>query len=117
MDYALRRRFAFETLEPGYGRPEFKRYLESEGTEPDLVDRIVECMSQLNRTIRDDPELGPGFQIGHSYFVPEDGEGISQARYTHIVDTQIAPLLREYWFDSPDDIEKAVAMLSSNGQP
>ena len=117
VDYALRRRFAFETLEPGYGRPEFKRYLESKGTEPGFVDRIVECMRKLNRTIEDDPELGPGFQIGHSYFVPEDGEGISEARYTHIVDTQIAPLLREYWFDSPNDVEKAVTMLSGNGQP
>ena len=116
VDYALRRRFAFETLEPGYGRPEFKRYLESNGTEPTLVNRIVERMGELNRKIEEDPELGPGFEIGHSYFVPDDGEGISEARYTHIVDTQIEPLLREYWFDSPDDVEKAVATLSGNGE-
>ena len=117
VDYALRRRFAFETLAPGYARPEFKRYLESKGTEPDLATRIVERMRELNRTIEEDPELGPGFEIGHSYFVPDDGEGISEARYRHIVDTQIEPLLREYWFDSPDDIKKAVATLNGNGQP
>ena len=116
VDYALRRRFAFETLEPGYARPEFKRYLESNGTEPTLVNRIVERMGELNRKIEEDPELGPGFEIGHSYFVPDDGEGISEARYAHIVDTQIEPLLREYWFDSPDDVEKAVATLSGNGE-
>ena len=116
VDYALRRRFAFETLEPGYGRPEFKRYLESNGTEPTLVNRIVERMGELNRKIEEDPELGPSFEIGHSYFVPNDGEAISEARYTHIVDTQIEPLLREYWFDSPDDVEKAVAMLNGNGE-
>ena len=27
VDYALRRRFAFETLEPAFGRPEFAQYL------------------------------------------------------------------------------------------
>ena len=116
VDYALRRRFAFESLEPGYGRPEFKRYLESSGTETNLVNRIVQRMGQLNRKIEEDPELGAGFEIGHSYFVPDDGEGISEDRYTHIVHSQIEPLLREYWFDSPEDVEKAVAMLGGNGQ-
>ena len=117
VDYALRRRFAFEALEPGFERPEFKRYLESKGTEPILADRIVERIGELNRKIEEDPELGPGFEIGHSYFVPDDGKGISEAQYTHIVDTQIEPLLREYWFDSPDDVKKAVATLNGNGQP
>lgn len=117
VDYALRRRFAFETLAPAYGRLEFKRFLESKGTEPAVISRIVERMGELNRKIAEDPELGPGFEIGHSYFVPDDGEGISEDRYTHIVHSQIEPLLREYWFDSPDDVEKAVAMLGGNGEP
>ena len=117
VDYALRRRFAFESLEPAYGRLEFRQFLEAKGTEPTLVNHIVERMGELNRKIAEDPELGSGFEIGHSYFVPDDGERISEARYTHIVDTQIEPLLREYWFDSPNDVEKAVAALNGNGQP
>ena len=56
----------------------------------------------------------PGFQIGHSYFVPDDGDVPSDDWYTHIVATQIAPLLREYWFDSPEDVEKEVARLTAD---
>ena len=117
VDYALRRRFAFETLEPAYGsdygRTAFKKYLvEEKSADPDLVTRISDRMGKLNETIRNDKELGRGFQIGHSYFVPGKGDEPSDGWYRHIVDTQIAPLLREYWFDAPDDVEKEVARLT-----
>ena len=111
VDYALRRRFAFETLEPTYGRPRFEKHLTEKGADRDLVRRISERMAKLNETIRDDKELGPGFQIGHSYFVPGDGDELSDDWYKQVVDTQIAPLLREYWFDAPEDVEKEVARL------
>ncbi len=111
VDYALRRRFAFETLEPAYGRPHFEKHLTEKGVDRDLVRRISERMAKLNETIRDDKELGPGFQIGHSYFVPGDGDELSDDWYKQVVDTQIAPLLREYWFDAPEDVEKEVARL------
>ena len=119
VDYALRRRFAFETLEPAfgteYGRTAFEKYLvEKKGVDPALVARICDRMGQLNEKITNDNELGPGFQIGHSYFVPGDDDKPSEAWYNHIVDTQIAPLLREYWFDSPEDVEKAVARLTAD---
>ena len=119
VDYALRRRFAFETLEPAYGtdygRTAFKKYLvEEKSADPDLVTRISDRMGKLNETIRNDKELGRGFQIGHSYFVPGKGDEPSDGWYKHIVDTQIAPLLREYWFDSPEDVEKEVARLTAD---
>ena len=71
-------------------------------------------MGKLNEKIRDDKELGRGFQIGHSYFVPGAGDKPSEDWYKDIVDTQIAPLLREYWFDSPEDVEKEVARLTGD---
>ena len=71
-------------------------------------------MGSLNEKISGDPELGPGFQIGHSYFVPSDGDQPSDDWYAHIVATQIAPLLREYWFDSPEDVETEVARLTAD---
>ena len=71
-------------------------------------------MDKLNETISNDKELGRGFQIGHSYFVPGDGDTPSEDWYKHIVDTQIAPLLREYWFDSPEDTQKEVARLTAD---
>ena len=118
VDYALRRRFAFETLEPAYGtdygRTAFEQYLTAKGADPALARRISERMARLNETIRDDRELGRGFEVGHSYFVPDDGDEPSEDWYRHIVDTQIAPLLREYWFDSPKDVEQAVAQLTAD---
>jgi len=117
VDYALRRRFAFETLEPAfgtdYGRAEFEKYVVKEGAEPNLARRISDRMGKLNEEIRDDKELGSGFRIGHSFFVPSPGDEPSEDWYRHIVDVQIVPLLREYWFDSPQRVEKEVAKLKA----
>ena len=71
-------------------------------------------MGELNARITNDNELGPGFRIGHSYFVPGKDDEPSETWYKHIIDTQIAPLLREYWFDSPEDVDKAVARLRAD---
>ena len=118
VDYALRRRFAFETLEPAYGtdygRSAFEKYLTKTGADSGLARRICERIGQLNAMIRADRELGRGFQVGHSYFVPDKGDEPSGDWYRHIVDTQIAPLLREYWFDSPEIVEEAVAGLTGD---
>lgn len=111
VDYALRRRFAFETLEPAFGHPAFEKYLTEKGADPELVRRISERMGKLNETICNDKELGSGFQIGHSYFVPGNGDKPSDHWYKHVVDTRIAPLLREYWFDAPEDVEREVQLL------
>ena len=117
VDYALRRRFAFETLEPAYGtvdgRAAFEKNLVDKGADQDLARRISDRLDKLNEKIRNDKELGPGFQIGHSYFVPRDDDP-SEVWYTHIVATQIEPLLREYWFDSPEDVQKQVDRLKAD---
>ncbi len=115
VDYALRRRFAFETLEPAFGHLAFKKHLTEKGADPELVRRISGRMAKLNETIRNDKELGPGFQIGHSYFVPGEGDRPSDDWYKHVVDTRIAPLLREYWFDAPEDVDTEVAQLLGDG--
>ena len=109
VDYALRRRFAFETLQPAYGRSKFREYLLEEEVDQNLVDQIDESFTELNSLIREDSDLGPGFQIGHSYFVPE--ESADEQWYINTVDTQIAPLLREYWFDKPERVEEEVEKL------
>ena len=110
VDYALRRRFAFETLKPAYGTGNFRAYLLEADVEPQLLDRIDTNMLALNERIRDDGDLGPGFEIGHSYFVPE--ESADEHWYRAVVETQIAPLLREYWFDRPARAEELVGILS-----
>lgn len=109
VDYALRRRFAFETLEPAFGTRQFREYLLEADVDRALVDRIDRNLSALNEQIGEDKDLGPGFRIGHSYFVPE--ESADEQWYLGIIDTQIAPLLREYWFDRPEHVDKIVEEL------
>ena len=113
VDYALRRRFAFETLEPAFGSRKFREYLLGKDVDRVLVDRIDRNLSALNQRIRKDKDLRRGFQVGHSYFVPQSpSEKPDEQWYLGIVDTQIAPLLREYWFDRPEEeVERRVEEL------
>ena len=114
VDYALRRRFAFESLKPAFDRSKFRRHLLNNKVDETTVDLIQKRMNALNTKIRDDAELGPGFEIGHSYFVPGSHEEItprSYEWYEGIVDTQIAPLLREYWFDNLEEAEGEIRKL------
>ncbi|MYB19651.1 MAG: AAA domain-containing protein [Holophagales bacterium] len=105
VDHALRRRFAFEELEPRLGR-KFQNHLQDAGAARDLIDRIVEDLEDLNQAIRGDDDLGHGFEIGHSYFVPQRDEKADENWRRHRVRSQILPLLREYWFDRRDEVEK-----------
>lgn len=107
VDYALRRRFAFEELRPAYGTEKFREHLLKWDVDGPLVDRIERNMLEINQNIREDKDLGPGFQIGHSFFVPGDHTELVDDRwYDSIVTTQIIPLLREYWFDRPSRVEE-----------
>ena len=106
VDYALRRRFAFETLRPAYGTQKFREYLLEAEVDLAIVDRIDRNLLALNKDISNDKDLGPGFQIGHSYFVPD--ESADEQWYRNVVDTQIEPLLREYWFDRPAHVDELV---------
>ena len=113
VDYALRRRFAFVTLQPAFGTQVFRDYLVKDGADDALVSLIDERLSALNRKITDDSKnLGPGFEIGHSYFVPsEDDESLDENWFRNVVHTQVEPLLREYWFDQPEVVDGLVSEL------
>jgi 5-methylcytosine-specific restriction enzyme B len=107
VDYALRRRFGFVSLEPAYGRDAFSEFLLEAGVDEDVVKFIEDRMGELNQAIREDRNLGPGFEVGHSYFVPTaDEESLDEAWYRGVVETEILPLLREYWFDAPNRVEE-----------
>jgi len=113
MDYALRRRFVFVTLQPQYESEQFRRCLLERSMKPELVDLIVARMTELNRRIKDDPLLGENYQIGHSYFTPrgDDFSALDRNWYRSIVHTEIVPLLKEYWFDNPKKAQEAEARL------
>jgi len=111
VDYALRRRFAFARLQPGFHTPQFRDAVTSSGVEATLVSLIVDRCTALNAQISDDRDLGPGFQIGHSYFCPSSADGpFDRAWYESIIRTEVEPLLHEYWFEDP----KKVAALTSD---
>ena len=113
LDYALRRRFVFVTLKPQYESELFRNWLLERGMQPALVDLISQRMAALNRQIKDDPLLGENYQIGHSYFTPRGDAfiGLDKEWYRAVIRTEIAPLLREYWFDNPRKAEEMEARL------
>ena len=113
VDYALRRRFAFFTVEPAFGRAKFRRHLEERGVPASVRNRIGERLTALNETIAEDSDLGAGFRIGHSYFCdPPSGESADYDRwFEEVVTFDIEPLLDEYWFDRPGTASEAAAKL------
>ena len=114
VDYALRRRFRFLKLRPEFASGDFSSYLESNGVPPELVRTIVGRMEALNKVIAADTKnLGPGYEIGHSYFCPRDGEHPGDGWYERIVSHEIVPLIQEYWFDDEKKVdEQRKALLS-----
>jgi 5-methylcytosine-specific restriction protein B len=67
-----------------------------------LIDLVVNRLSSLNGTISEDELLGRNYQIGHSFFCPrgDDFKELDRGWYEGIVETEIIPLLNEYWFDN-----------------
>ena len=102
IDYALRRRFAFFDLQPGFGSEGFKKY--QEGLDDETFDNLIGSMQELNEEIGNDESLGEGFRIGHSYLcnIKENDVG---DKLTYIVEYELIPLLKEYWFDEADKVD------------
>lgn len=108
VDYALRRRFSFETLEPEFESSAFGELLSASGASPEIISAVRSRMAKLNTMIKKDTSrLGVGFQIGHSFFVPTPGLAADAKWLEDIIDCEIVPLLEEYWCDDPDEFDKA----------
>lgn len=100
LDYALRRRFAFYEMKPGFSSEGFRKYRAEKGNAK--FDTLINCVESLNGVIAADDTLGEGFCIGHSYFCnlnDIDDKGLS-----NIIEYEIIPLLKEYWFDEPNKV-------------
>tara|TARA_R110002049_G_scaffold70251_1_gene181529 strand:- start:15134 stop:17719 length:2586 start_codon:yes stop_codon:yes gene_type:complete len=107
VDYALRRRFAFVSMEPLYGAAKFRAHLESRGVSEDVINKVTNGMGELNQEIESDRvNLGPGFRIGHSFFTPTKPIGDAELWFRRVVETEIYPLLEEYWFDVPENADQ-----------
>ena len=109
MDYALRRRFAFFDFAPAFSSEGFKNYL-AEKNSPKL-ESLITAVESLNNTISSDESLGDDFRIGHSYFCT-DGE-ITDEWLKSVVEYEVIPLIKEYWFDEPTKVRDWSATLRS----
>lgn len=95
IDYALRRRFSFFEMEPGFDSDGFNRYQASLDNE--LLNELIDRVKDLNKEIAADKSLGKGFCIGHSYFCGQDT--CTDEWLDSVVNYDILPMLSEYWFD------------------
>ncbi len=102
IDYALRRRFSFFDIEPGFASAGFMKYQESLNNE--TFSLLVSKVQELNQEIARDKSLGKGFCIGHSYFCGQTA--CSEEWLREIVEYDILPMLREYWFDDVNSIQR-----------
>lgn len=111
LDYALRRRFAFFELRPGFETDGFREYRTTLDNEK--FNKLINCVESLNNAISADESLGDGFCIGHSYFCNLDAETIDDRCLSGIVEYELIPLLKEYWFDEPVKVKDWSSNLRS----
>lgn len=102
MDYALRRRFSFVEVLPAFKNEGFIKYQRSINNP--YFDKVIDSIVELNNEISNDPSLGDGFMIGHSYFCNLIGN--YEENLKSILKFDILPMIREYWFDNKDIREK-----------
>lgn len=110
LDYALRRRFAFFEMTPGFKTDGFKKYRDE--LQSAKFNSLINCVEELNNVIASDESLGEGFCIGHSYFC--DLNETSDQTLSGIVEYELIPLLKEYWFDEPVKIKTWAENLRSS---
>ena len=109
IDYALRRRFSFFEMEPAFNSEGFQNYQKQFGNE--TFDALIEEIKKLNREIAEDPSLGKGFRIGHSYFCGCKKDDMTTDWMRSVVEFDILPMLEEYWFDESDKLQKWTKIL------
>jgi len=107
IDYALRRRFSFFEMYPGFATEGFKSYQLSLANE--RLDKLIQGIQALNEAISSDDSLGNGFCIGHSYFCNQTE--FSMEWLENVVEYDIEPMLKEYWFDDIQKYESHISLL------
>lgn len=110
LDYALRRRFAFFEMKPEFESDGFREYRMHLAN--GKFDRLIDCVEKLNTIIATDDSLGEGFCIGHSYFC--NLKEITDKVLSNIVEYEMVPLLKEYWYDEPIKVKDWAEKLRSS---
>lgn len=115
IDYALRRRFSFFDMKPGFESEGFAKYRDTVASP--YFDKLVDAVKDINCDIVKDDSLGKGFQIGHSYLIQQvygddRDENLFDYEMTEsIIEFDLIPLVNEYWFDNESKLNAAVDKL------
>lgn len=109
IDYALRRRFSFFEMKPGFESEGFEKYKKKFNNEH--FNNLIEKIKELNEAIKKDDSLGEGFEIGHSYFCGQ--ETVTDNWLHQVIDYDIIPMLSEYWFDNKKEVDNWKNKLNS----
>jgi 5-methylcytosine-specific restriction protein B len=114
VDLALRRRFAFVTLEPNFGIA-WQQYCKARGAPDGLIQGIGHAIVLLNKAISADKSLGSQFSVGHSFLTPADEMDPPKWKtwIGNVILTEIRPLLLEYWYDSKETAEDHINALKA----
>ena len=104
LDFALKRRFAFATLAPNFNQA-WLDYGIVHGLSLQLLHTIQTQMQQLNQDIAENPYLGKSLMLGHSYFTPQHTVSDEMCWYRDIIESEILPLLEDYYADDPAQLE------------
>ena len=118
VDLALRRRFAFVSLEPVLDARWVEWCVGNSNFNRELVSEVGNALKSLNDQITNDRSLGLQYRIGHSYVTPSADEVVEDGRewFRQAIVFGIAPLLHEYWFENPDVATEYVNKLLESVQ-
>lgn len=109
IDYALRRRFSFISLETDY------RLISKCNKDSNLdIARVVENIKDVNNHISKTPSLGNNFIIGHSYFIGKPDKPLKVKSIDDLLwiwEYDLKPLLNEYYFDNSSEVENIKAVF------
>ena len=114
VDLALRRRFAFVSLEPSLNDKWKDWVIQKCGIDRDFAVEIKRRIDNLNQMISSDQSLGPQYQIGHSFVTPTEVIENSKTWFEQVVETEIGPLIEEYWFENIDKAKDIQKELTEN---
>lgn len=111
VDFALRRRFAFFYLAPNFDEKWLSYMIDKTKLSRKSLEKIRHVMNNLNQYIAKEEMLGNAFTIGHSYLTCDSVIPDAMSWYKDIIDSEIKPLLEEYWFDDSNKLDTALKKL------
>ncbi|WP_025730885.1 hypothetical protein [Atopobacter phocae] len=69
-----------------------------------IFNRLIDSVKELNEYIALDDSLGEEFRIGHSYFLNFTEKSMIKEALSNLVEYELIPLLKEFWFDEPTKV-------------